>query len=477
MPDLYPLILANIILTRQCGQQVKHTGLNNICELLAFESVVYEIYCKMCELKYTHKPSGKEEFIVDDLKCIYENANVLFKQDIGEIVSNKRKRAADNEVYEGIVEKKESGKIDYKVKYIGETGKSGYERALNHLDSFRRMEEGSHLMKHYLIHHKEIPQEEMKVGMRIRNTFRSSLERQVGEAVAIDWEKRKGKVLMNSKSEYNRCVIPRISTERPKDQIIEEEEEKLEDEIFRKEIRRIRNEKRGNRIREEMSNINMKRAVLEIQNENIMKWKLRKETQLKEKEENDEKDKVLVEREIRIKKGNEKKKELLSKLRKEGKLAKEKKDSNWIIEKKSLWRDYREKEENPTNEFDISDLNIECLKQEEIQIVPTDKNGREGGLSHSNIIQIVDIYSPTKSTKSEGRSFDPTKGFLVPEESDRSGMLSPTKSTNSEGRSFDPKKGFLLPTKGIIVHEKVIDRVYLTQQIVIISPRLYEGMI
>ena len=135
-----------------------------------------------------------------------------------------------------------------------------------------------------------------------------------------------------------------------------------------------------------MSNINMKRAVLEIQNENIMKWKLRKETQLKEKEENDEKDKVLVEREIRIKKGNEKKKELLSKLRKEGKLAKEKKDSNWIIEKKSLWRDYREKEENTTNEFDISDLNIECLKQEEIQIVPTDKNGREGGLSHSNII-------------------------------------------------------------------------------------------
>ena len=51
------------------------------------------------------------------------------------------------------------------------------------------------------------------------------------------------------------------------------------------------------------------------------------------------------------------------------KLAKEKKDSNWIIEKKSLWMDYREKEENPTNEFDISDLNIECLKQEEIQKV------------------------------------------------------------------------------------------------------------
>ena len=45
----------------------------------------------------------------------------------------------------------------------------------------------------------------MRFGMRVKGSFRSAMERQIGEAIAIDREKRDGKILMNSKSEYNRC--------------------------------------------------------------------------------------------------------------------------------------------------------------------------------------------------------------------------------------------------------------------------------
>ena len=47
--------------------------------------------------------------------------------------------------------------------------------------------------------------------MKVRNMFKSALERQVCKAVAIDMEQRKGMKLMNAKSEYNRCTIPKIS--------------------------------------------------------------------------------------------------------------------------------------------------------------------------------------------------------------------------------------------------------------------------
>ena len=102
-------------------------------------------------------------------------------------------------------EKKKESKKDYKVKYVGETGRSAYERALEHKRDFFNFAEHSHLLKHYLVHHKDIKMCDMRFGMRVKGSFRSAMERQIGEAIAIDREKRDGKILMNSKSEYNRC--------------------------------------------------------------------------------------------------------------------------------------------------------------------------------------------------------------------------------------------------------------------------------
>ena len=56
----------------------------------------------------------------------------------------------------------------YKVKYIGETGRSGNERGKEHSTDYERLEERSHLLRHYLLKHQDIKLEELEFGMRIR---------------------------------------------------------------------------------------------------------------------------------------------------------------------------------------------------------------------------------------------------------------------------------------------------------------------
>ena len=85
-------------------------------------------------------------------------------------------------------------------------------RGIEHVRDLLNYDEGSHLLKHYFSYHSFLKISDVKFGMKVRSTFRSPLERQIGEAVAIDTEKRKGKKSMNSKSEYNRCTIPKTTT-------------------------------------------------------------------------------------------------------------------------------------------------------------------------------------------------------------------------------------------------------------------------
>ena len=55
--------------------------------------------------------------------------------------------------------------------------------------------------------------------MKVKSTFRSAIERQVSEAVAIAREESSGTNLMNSKAEYNRCKLPRLNTKVFEDQV------------------------------------------------------------------------------------------------------------------------------------------------------------------------------------------------------------------------------------------------------------------
>ena len=100
-----------------------------------------------------------------------------------EVKSNSSERKRKREIEKS--DNKEEEKKNKVIKYVGETNRSGYERGREHMEQFKRMEEGSHILKHYLKYHRDLNMEEIKIGMRIRSTFRSAIERQISEAVAI----------------------------------------------------------------------------------------------------------------------------------------------------------------------------------------------------------------------------------------------------------------------------------------------------
>ena len=90
---------------------------------------------------------------------------------------SKRKREEENTGRK----KERNDKESYNVRYIGESNRSGYERGREHMAQFKNMHEGSHLLKHYLRCHKDIDIEQMEVGMKIKSSFKSAVERQISE--------------------------------------------------------------------------------------------------------------------------------------------------------------------------------------------------------------------------------------------------------------------------------------------------------
>ena len=149
--------------------------------------------------------------------------------------------------------KEMKGKIS-KFKYIGESSRSSQERGREHLEGLRTMDPNNHLMKHVAIHHQGEKMEMIKFGMRVIKNSRSAFERQILESVIIQEETKKHKI-MNSKSEYNRCSIPRLTAkmgnreiDKQRDEDLREERE--ENEIVMKEIYERRKEKCKDRAEE-----------------------------------------------------------------------------------------------------------------------------------------------------------------------------------------------------------------------------------
>ena len=91
--------------------------------------------------------------------------------------------------------------------YVGESARTGYERGLEHQKDAKQKKENSHIATHCAENHSGQGRE--KFSMKVMRTHRTALTRQIHEAVVIAncWNKN----LLNSKQEYNRCIIPRIT--------------------------------------------------------------------------------------------------------------------------------------------------------------------------------------------------------------------------------------------------------------------------
>ena len=90
--------------------------------------------------------------------------------------------------------------------YVGESARSIFERAREHQADATSRKEDSHILKHWLTSH---PEQSNPPDFRIEvvGSFQDALTRQVAEAVRIEL---RGENVLNSKSEYTRCRIPRL---------------------------------------------------------------------------------------------------------------------------------------------------------------------------------------------------------------------------------------------------------------------------
>ena len=109
--------------------------------------------------------------------------------------------------------------------YVGESSRSIMERSKEHWAGYVGAKEDNHILRHQQITHRGA--DPPKFVMRVVSHHRSALERQVSEAVRIRRRGGAGAVL-NSKSEFNRCHIPRLRLE-------DEEETKRREEQLRRE--------------------------------------------------------------------------------------------------------------------------------------------------------------------------------------------------------------------------------------------------
>ena len=106
--------------------------------------------------------------------------------------------------------------------------------AREHLQDIRLINTGSHLLKHVLDKHEGETLDEVDFWMKVVKFHKNSFEQQIHESVLI--QASKPHFLLNSKMEYNRCQIPRISIKMGEKEIKEKKKD-LEEEIAEREER------------------------------------------------------------------------------------------------------------------------------------------------------------------------------------------------------------------------------------------------
>jgi hypothetical protein len=116
--------------------------------------------------------------------------------------------------------------------YIGESSRSLHERAVEHVRDAGSFSVKSHIIKHWMTSHPDIPSPP-KMMFSVTARYRDCLSRQVGEALKIHYS---NDIILNSKSEYmsnklSRLTIEEDAWERRERARQEEEEERMAKEM------------------------------------------------------------------------------------------------------------------------------------------------------------------------------------------------------------------------------------------------------
>ena len=150
-------------------------------------------------------------------------------------------------------------------KYTGETSRSVYERIWEHNHSMEQLHTSSHMLKHVLEVHGEEEYSKVEFGAKVVRYEISAFNRQVTESVIIQEERSHH--ILNSKSEYNRCSLPRLTAKLGekewKRKEKENESEKEREQRLERRIVEMRKTRNGRRRREATENEQEKRKCME----------------------------------------------------------------------------------------------------------------------------------------------------------------------------------------------------------------------
>ena len=96
-------------------------------------------------------------------------------------------------------------------RYVGESSRSGFERAAEHFSDYKNEKSDSHMLKHAMEEHPGEIRPSFK--FKVTRTFQNAMKRQISEAVRIRRVENSDVTILNSKGVYNRCSLPRLVVE------------------------------------------------------------------------------------------------------------------------------------------------------------------------------------------------------------------------------------------------------------------------
>ena len=140
-------------------------------------------------MRSTCNPCGQREEKVEDCK----RQNILYESLCKECNPGKQEPGTPLE------DKREAPSI-----YLGESARSLFEKSSDHLRDYKNNAEESHMAKHWTNSHQGGAKPQFT--QRVIKSYKSALERQVGEAV---WIQLRHNVL-NSFGTFNRCKLSRL---------------------------------------------------------------------------------------------------------------------------------------------------------------------------------------------------------------------------------------------------------------------------
>ena len=173
------------------------------------------------------------------------------------------------------LECKKEGK---EVNYFGESARTSFERGKEHQSDYESLASDSHMLKHHILEHSG-REENLPFSMKILRSHMTAFSRQIHEAVVIQRNERK--TIMNSKGEYSRCRLPRLSVMMGKKEMEEKDKSTVEmtEMEIEAEIRKLRCKKRNRVIQEKEIEY---QGIQEPQRKRRRRWKV--ETARKRKE-------------------------------------------------------------------------------------------------------------------------------------------------------------------------------------------------